>query len=328
MNYDQNINARLIVNGLGGDDKIVADDNSSITTLDGGDGNDTFQIGQVFGTPRDAAAGLAPGDTFNTTPVIIGVINDPVTGAVIFDPTSFDPVLDVLPAATIAAINAAIAHQAALGLALDGIAYVSDGVNNATTAFGGDGADVFNVYHNKGTLRLEGEAGNDEFIVRAFVTVDLSPQAETEILAGGGDDTINYAINAPVSLDGGAGFDTVVVLGTPFNDNFVVTRDGIFGAGLNVTFANIESAELDALEGDDTIYILGTSSDFVTRVIGGLGSDTIEVMGDVLRTIVSDDLLGRSGVITHGATSLDDDFNNVGVSGVGVNVLSLGATAW
>ena len=91
VNYDENINARLIVNGLGGNDKFVVDDNSAITTLDGGDGDDTFQIGQVFGTPRTTAAGLAA-DTFDTTPVIIGIIRDPVTNAVIFDPTSFDPV--------------------------------------------------------------------------------------------------------------------------------------------------------------------------------------------------------------------------------------------
>ena len=57
MNYDENINARLIVNGLGGNDKFVVDDNSAITTLDGGDGDDTFQIGQVFGTPRTTAGG-------------------------------------------------------------------------------------------------------------------------------------------------------------------------------------------------------------------------------------------------------------------------------
>ncbi len=330
-NYDQNINARLIVNGLGGDDKIVADDNSSITTLDGGDGRDTFQIGQVFGTPRDgASANVAPGDTVDTTPVIIGVIKDPLKdptdpSAVIFDPTSFDPITSVLSEATIDAINDAIDVQVAKNEALDGIAYVSDGVSHATTIFGGDGGDVFNVYHNKGTLRLEGEAGNDEFIVRAFVTVDLSVQADTEINGGGGADIINYAINAPVSLDGGAGFDTVVVLGTPFPDNFVVTSDGIFGAGLNVTFANIESAELDTLEGDDTIYILGTGADFVTTVIGGLGDDTIEVMGDVLGTVISDDLLGRSGVITHGVASEDPAFDNVGVNGVFVNVLSLAA---
>ncbi len=325
VNYDQNINARLIVNGLGGDDKIVADDNSSITTLDGGDGNDTFQIGQVFGTLRDADAGLDPGDTFDTTPIIIGLILDPVTSAVIFDPTTFDPTTDVLPPETIVAINAAIAFQAGLGEALDGIAYVSDGVRHATTVFGGDGKDLFNVYHNKGTLRLEGEAGNDEFIVRAFVTVDLSVQADTEINGGGGADTINYAINAPVSIDGGAGFDLVVVLGTPFNDSFVVTSDGIFGAGLNVIFNNVESAELDTLEGDDTIYVLGTSADIVTTVIGGLGNDTIEVLGDVINTIISNDLLGRSGVITHGLDSNDPGFDNVGVNGVAVNVLSAGS---
>ena len=249
----------------------------------------------------------------DTTPVIIGVINHPVSGALIFDPTSFDPTTDILDQNTIIAINAAI--QAAGNNALNGIAYVSDGVKNATTVFGGDGEDLFNVYHNKGPLRLEGEAGNDEFIVRAFVTVDLSVQADTEIDGGAGADIINYAINAPVSLDGGAGFDTVVVLGTPFNDSFVGTSDGIFGAGLNVTFANVESAELDALEGNDTIYVLGTSSEIVTTVIGGLGDD--------VTSIISDDLLGRSGLITHGLTSLDNDFDNVGVNGVGLNVLSV-----
>jgi hypothetical protein len=242
VNYDEAINARLIVNGLGGNDRFVVDDNSSITTLDGGDGDDTFQIGQVFGTPRTTAAGLAAGDTFDTTPVIIGIIRNPVTHAVIFDPSSFDPVSQQLSPQTIAAINAAIAHQAALGLALDGVAYVSPGVTHATTIFGGDGKDTFSVYHNKATLRLEGEAGNDEFIVRAFVTLDLSVQGNTEVNGGDGTDTINYAINAPVSIDGGAGFDKVVVLGTPFNDAFVVTSQGIFGANLNVTFVNVESA--------------------------------------------------------------------------------------
>ena len=137
------------------------------------------------------------------------------------------------------------------------------------------------MYHNKGQLRLEGEEGNDEFTVRAFVTLDLSKQGNTEVNGGDGTDTINYAVNAPVSIDGGPGFDKVVVLGTPFNDTFVVTSQGIFGAGLNVTFDNVESAELDALEGNDTIYVLGTNPNIITTVIGGLGSDTIQVMGDV-----------------------------------------------
>jgi hypothetical protein len=56
VNYDENINERLVVNGLEGNDTFVADDNSSITTLDGGEGADRFQIGQVFATLRTAEA--------------------------------------------------------------------------------------------------------------------------------------------------------------------------------------------------------------------------------------------------------------------------------
>ena len=329
VNYDENINARLIVNGLGGNDTFVVDDNSAITTLDGGDGDDTFQIGQVFGTPRTTAMGLDAADAFDTTPIIIGTIRDPnsahwVNGVapIIFDPTSFDPINGTLPQATIDAINAAIAYQTANGnKALDGVAYVSSGATHAMTVFGGGGNDIFSVYHNKATLRLEGEEGNDQFVVRAFVTLDLSKQGDTEVSGGDGTDTINYAINAPVSIDGGSGFDKVVVLGTPFNDNFVVTSQGIFGANLNVTFENIESAELDTLEGNDTIFVLGTNPNMVTTVIGGLGSDTIQVLGDVTQPIVSNDQ-GRSGVITQGLSSADPNFDNVGAGGVAVNVLA------
>ena len=246
--------------------------------------------------------------TFDTTPVIVGIIRDPVTNAVIFDPTSFDPVNDVLPQATIDAINAAIAHQAALRagagrhrLRQPGRHACHDRVRRRRRRTPSASTTT------RRTLRLEGEADNDEFVVRAFVTLDLSAQGDTEVNGGDGTDTINYAINAPVSIDGGAGFDKVVVLGTPFNDNFVVTSQGIFGAGLNVTFVNVESAELDTLEGNDTIYVLGTSPDIVTTVIGGLGSDTIQVMGDVTLPIVSNEQ-GRSGVITQGLSSNDPTY--------------------
>ena len=113
VNYDENINARLIVNGLGGDDMFVADDNSAITTLDGGDGNDTFQIGQVFGTLRDAAAGVAAGGYVRHHAGHRrrhqGSRHQRRSSSI---PTSFDPVTDELSQPTIDAINAAILHQA------------------------------------------------------------------------------------------------------------------------------------------------------------------------------------------------------------------------
>ncbi len=291
VNFDSGIDGGLFVNSLGGDDRIVVDDTSTRTTIDAGAGNDTVQIGQIFGTPRDAQAGVAPGDGFDTTPVIIGKITDPLSGEVLFNPTGFDPVADTLAPQVLEDIRAAIAHQSRLGLALDGIAYVSNGVSFGTTVRGGDGNDTFNVYRNLASLRLEGEDGNDEFVVRAFVSIDTSgpagKQAVTDVSGGKGDDTIQYAINAPVNIDGGAGFDTVVVLGTPFNDRFVVTSTGVYGAGLNVGFSGVESVELDALEGSDNIDIIGTGAGMVTRVIGGVGSDSIRVLGDVEGPVIS-----------------------------------------
>ena len=69
INYDAALNGRLNVYGLGGNDYFAVDDNSAITSLDGGAGYDTFQIGQIFGMKRDADEGaLLPQDTF---PVLV-----------------------------------------------------------------------------------------------------------------------------------------------------------------------------------------------------------------------------------------------------------------
>src|SRR5262249_38873004 len=64
INYDTGINGRLIVNGLGGNDAFFTDDNSAVTTLDGGLGNDNFQIGQIYGLSRDSF-NLPPKASFN-----------------------------------------------------------------------------------------------------------------------------------------------------------------------------------------------------------------------------------------------------------------------
>ena len=40
VNYDENIDGGLTVNGLEGDDRFMVDDNAARTTLNGGVGND------------------------------------------------------------------------------------------------------------------------------------------------------------------------------------------------------------------------------------------------------------------------------------------------
>jgi hypothetical protein len=290
INYDINLNGRLEVYGKGGNDYFASDDNSTVTTLDGGSGDDTFQIGQLFGMQRQ-------------TPMVQ-------------DSDRFD---------TIATTRG----------------YLSAGASAAIVAQGGSGNDVFTVYGNKAELRLEGDDGDDLFIVRAFalaqtnadgsirtvggvamplLTSEVSTQGQMNVRPGEGNDTVQYNINAPVSVDGGTGFDKVVVLGTEFADNFVITEDGVKGAGVNVRFENIEVLEVDGLESDDDFYVLSTPVGVVTRVIGGLGSDSFNVGGDVAEPIVMQDLAGASGAIGHLLSSSDSLYSRLPVEGIDLTV--------
>ena len=181
---------------------------------------------------------------------------------------------------------------------------------------GGAGDDTFIVYSNQAAAAARGRrrqrpvhrarvrAGRDDRHVRRRtrrqrpelpdrlarrraqvampkLTSGFSTAAETDIRTGGGQNQVQYNVNAPVSIDGGNGIDKVVVLGTEFADHIVVTERAIYGAGLAVTYANVELLEIDGLEGDDTFDVLSTRAGVATRVIGGLGSDTINVAGDV-----------------------------------------------
>ena len=238
INYNASANGGLKVSSGAGDDAFYVDDNATLTTLDGGAGSDSFQIGQVFGQDR-VGPQVAPGDEVKTVETSVG--------------------------------------------------FLSQGISHATTVVGGDGDDRFAVYSNQAALQLLGDDGNDEFIVRAFVRKDTGALSvsDTTLGAGAGDDHIEYSINAPVSIDGGAGADTVVVLGTEANDTFVITERGVQGAGLSVDIANAEKLEVDGLEGDDSFFVLSTAAGVVTSLIGGLGNDRFDIGGDVTKAVVA-----------------------------------------
>ncbi|MDX6411835.1 MAG: hypothetical protein QOE91_1351, partial [Gaiellaceae bacterium] len=271
INYDRTVNV-LQVNGAAGNDEFYADDNSALTTLDGGIGTDTFQFGQMFGAARTSPDRVAPGDEVETVLTTVG--------------------------------------------------YLSRGVSFSTTAYGGDNNDTFTVYSNKALLKLFGEDGNDTFIIRAFLIAGTTLLATSDTLANGGlgDDHFEYNINAPVSIDGGNGVDTVVVIGTEQNDNFVIQKDGIMGAGLNVKYVNVEKVEVDGLEGDDNFYVLSTDPGVVTTIIGGAGSDTINVGGDVTGEIIALSVEGQTGYINHALSSADPDFNAIFAPGIQLHV--------
>ncbi len=209
--------------------------------INGGNGNDFFQIGQMFGSARVSGptTGILTGDDIRTVHTTRG--------------------------------------------------YLSRGISEETTINGGEGGDTFSVYSNLAPLDLNGDNGNDNFMVRAFVLAEGETESQemTNVYGGDGDDVIAYHVNAPVDIDGGNGYDTLIVIGTEFGDAFIITADGVYGAGLNVAFCNIEAADIDGMEGDDHFFVQSTNSGMVTRIFGGLGSDTVYVNGDVIESVVT-----------------------------------------
>src|SRR6185295_19148150 len=94
----------------------------------------------------------------------------------------------------------------------------------------------------------------------------------------------------------------------------------VIGAGLNVDFTAIERLEVDGLEGDDKFFVLSTNPNITTTLIGGLGSDSFDVGGDVTSKIVALSVEGGSGVINHSITSDDPAFDGAFAEGIALNV--------
>jgi Ca2+-binding RTX toxin-like protein len=200
--------------------------------------------------------------------------------------------------------------------------WLSHGVSFDLTAIGAENhSNEFVVLNNQATLNLFGGDANDRFVVRSFALVgSIDPKRENiDISTGGGENFIEYVIGAPVNIDGGGGFNTLVVIGTEFADDYVITEDGIFGAGRLVNFVNIQQLEVDGAEGNDRFFILGTAPGTSVVLSGGLGSDAFFVGGEA-PDIISRDLKGHSGIISHGVSSADAAFNGIKVDDVSANV--------
>ena len=92
------------------------------------------------------------------------------------------------------------------------------------------------------------------------------------------------------------------------------------GAGLNVSYTNIEKIEVDGEGGNDTFDVLSTDPDAVTVLEGGSGTNTFNVSGDVTTPVVALNANGTSGVINHSVSSADPDYNGIFAAGVPVSV--------
>ena len=319
INYDAAINGRLEVFGQGGNDSFVTDDNSTVTTLDGGKGDDSFQIGQIYGSRRNAASGVDANDVFGTIATTRGWLSAGISSSLLAQGGEGNDQFTVY------------SNQAVLRLEGDSgndiftvrafaLADTLGGSEGATKTYQDGGETKIATFHDGIWWRTYDALNPANNVALPALTSGFSTAAETEIRTGAGQNQVQYNINAPVSIDGGTGFDKVVALGTEFADHIVVTDKAIYGAGLAVTYENIEVLEVDGLEGDDSFDVLSTSPGLVTRVIGGLGSDVVNVGGDVIGAVYAQDVEGSSGAINHLVTSADLRFNGMVINGIDLSV--------
>ena len=114
VTYSNTVNGGLAVNTLAGDDVVALDDNSTTTVINGGDGDDSFFVGQMYGT-RVVPAGLR---------------------AVLLPTTR---------------------------------GRLTNGVSYNTTINAGAGNDTFSILRNVAALQLNGDDGDDTFVIRTFL---------------------------------------------------------------------------------------------------------------------------------------------------------------
>ena len=283
VQYNGALEGDIQVNGRDGDDLFVFDDTLATFNVFGDAGDDTFQVGQLFDSARDASNpynGLKGRDQYTTTQVTLG--------------------------------------------------FLSNGISKNATLNGGTGQDNFTVYSNKAELFLFGDEDDDSFLVRSFVRVDPDDPAApyTNINGGQGADFVSYNINAPVRIDGGDGFDSLTIVGSEFGDDYVITENGVFGGGLFVSFVGLEKLVVDALQGNDTFFIESTNENVQVEIVGGLGSDNINIAGADLNdvteggaiTVVSNSLNGHNGLIQTTVSSNDARYNAIFAKDVVANI--------
>ena len=291
--------APLLATGGTGNDRFTVYSNQAEIQLNGDDNNDlfvvrAFAIAAVCDTNADNIAGCGLSD--------VNFAADPITGAF--------PVPNV-PGGQCTLANGYIRYD-----------NNGDNVCNNADAhmtfnhLTGSNADLDNTMWEDDIIPIDANG-----VAVPVIGLGFSTARPLDIRAGGGEDEVQYNVNAPVNVDGGTGFDKLVVLGTEFADDFAITDKGIFGGGLNVKYTTVEVVEVDGLEGDDQFFVQSTAYGVAYRVIGGLGSDLISVAGDVTSDIVTRELEGLSGAVDHIVTAPNDPgYDGLPTDGVPYNL--------
>ena len=326
----------VTINGEGGDDTLVGSDGddfinggSGNDTLTGGLGNDSMLGGAGSdsldgGSANDTLAGNGGNDTLNGGAGLDSI--DGGTGADVID--GGDDNDTVLAGAGADLVDGGLGNDRLLGEGQDDTLNGNDGDD---TLIGGTGGDM--IRGGAGIDNLNGNSGRD----------DLDGGADDDTAFGGsGQDTLTGGQGID-NLDGqGSSFDTIRLTGEAIDDVFTLDRNANFnqlrktsGTTYGVNFKRTETIELNTLDGNDTITVIGdlNGSDgnaaFVVDFGNGNNSLDASLNTDAGKTFIvtagtgNDTLKGSAGDDNLNGASGDDSIDG----GAGEDTLTGGAGA-
>ena len=220
--------AGLSLSTYGGNDTFIFDDSNVLLTVDAGEGDDIFQLGQMYQSPRDTFAGLSADDTFLTYLTTQGYLSNGVSAAATLIGGIGDDSFTVLSnQATVSLLGGADSDNFLVRSFVlvdpddplapitninggDGADYISYAINSPVRIAGGDGLDSLTVIGTEfaddfvvtdegiyGLGRYTSYDGIEQIIVDglegndSFFVFSTPADAELQIIGGLGSDTFN-----------------------------------------------------------------------------------------------------------------------------------------
>jgi Ca2+-binding RTX toxin-like protein len=183
------------------------------------------------------------------------------------------------------------------------------------------GVEDINITAAGAALTVNGTIADDRFDVQPTAAGTGSFQVFTtgSLVNTSPQFTYSGVNNAAFTINGGAGFDDVHILGNASADTVTATANTITRAGGTVTFgADLERVDIDTFDGNDNIDI-STFASVPAIIRGGLGNDTI--VGSTLNDLIyggsgndllrggggSDTIYGEDGNDTFGIVQVGQD---------------------
>jgi len=309
------IEMQALVGGTGIDTfNIQALDNA--LTINGGDGNDVFNVSSDAptnaGNVNAIAATLTLNGENNSDTINLSDAGDATnnTGTITSTTISGLGLGSPITYGTMEAININ------LGSGNDNFTITSP--TAVTTVSGNVGTDTFTIVSNSAALTVNGGANNDTINVQgtgSTVTVNSGDGNDSVNLGNGGNSLDNITAGLTVNGDAHTTGDILTIndQGDNSGNTYTITGTTITRNGISMTYGTFEQMDLNTGSGNDTINDSGWASTTANIVDAG-GSDIFNTTGNF--SITGDFTITNIETLADGTSGL-------GGNGIGADTLTI-----